>query len=139
MKISDSIKEYILDDLDFALKKMEEAKDKDELLYFFSAFAGAVHRAFNIEYKSDLVFAHLILKTTHETITARLKSILSGNEKNIPLYEHQFETLIQISKEFRDKISDNKSFDSVLKKMAILTYSATGNGYYLYSKGLIKI
>ena len=138
MKLSDFIREKITDDFDFALSKMKATTDIDELLYFFSAFYGAINRAMNYEYDQDLVLAHLILKTTHETMHGRFKAISSGNSKNVPLLGEQFEALIKLSSEFRDKIADNKNFDAILKKVAVLGYSTTGNGYYLFSKGLIK-
>lgn len=139
MKLNDSIRDSILEDLDFALSKMEATKDKHELLYFFSAFFGAVHRSFNFEFNEDLVIAHLVLRTTHEALNNRLKALASGNEKNVPLFEEHFSAVIKLSKEFREKIASNKNADNVLKKMAVLGYSATGNGYYLFSKGWLKI
>ena len=139
MRIPDGYREKVVDDLDFALSKMKETQDIGELLFFFSAFYGAIHRALNYEYDQDLVFAHNILKTTHETMIGRYKAFSSGNEKNVPMFDEQFKALIRLSSEFVDKIANNKNADSVLKKMAVLGFSTTGNGFYLYSKGLIKL
>lgn len=139
MKISDAIRENIIADFDFALSKMKATEDKGQILFFFSAFYGAVSRALNFEYDQDLVFAHLILKATHETLMGRFKALSTGQDVTVPLFEEQFAMLINLSKEFRDKIASNKSADAVLKKMSVLSYSTTGNGYYLFCKGLIKI
>ena len=139
MKISEAIRQSIIEDFDFALSKMKATEDKGELLFYFSAFYGAVNRALNFEYDQDLVFAHLVLKNTHETMFGRYKAITVGNDHNVPLFEDQFLSLVKLSTDFRDKIASSKSADAVLKKMAVLSYSTTGNGYYLFSKGWIKI
>jgi hypothetical protein len=139
MKIAESIHQSIIDDIDFALSKMETTDNKGDLLFYFSAFFGAIHRALNFEYDEDLVFAHLVLKATYEALFGRLKVFSSGNDQSVPLFEEHFSSLVKLAKAFREKAANNKNADSILKKMAILAYSTTGNGHYLFSKGWLKI
>lgn len=139
MKISDGLRQSIIEDFDFAISKMEEAENKGEVLFYFSAFFGGIQRAYNFEFNADLIIAHLVLRTTHEMFHVRIKALSSGGDSNVPLFEEQFTLLIQYSKELRKKVAENKNFDGVLKKLTVLSYSTTGNGFYLYQKGHLKI
>ncbi len=64
MKIKDSYKKIIIDEINFAIKKMSSVERASEKLYYFSAIFGAFHRIYNLDYNPDLVFAHFILRAT---------------------------------------------------------------------------
>ncbi|MBC8418534.1 MAG: hypothetical protein ISR62_03860 [Desulfobacteraceae bacterium] len=138
MKISESYRKIITDEIDYVESMMNKAKDVEEKLYFFSAIQGTLQRIFNLEYDSELVFIQVILQHTHVAFLQRLQAVKNG-DLVVPLLKDQIEQLIGIIKELSGKISGNKKLDGTLKKFAILAYSTTGNGYYLLQKGLLKI
>jgi len=139
MSLSDAYKKILVEEITFAIKKMGETKEAQVLLYYFSAIPGMFQRIYNIEYDSDTVVAHYILKATHEAFIQRLKASQPGGDMTILIKDDQIERLISLSKELLRHIKKNSNIDIVLKKFVILLYSTTGNGNYLMEKGWLKI
>jgi len=135
MKLSKEIKKTLINEIEFAIEKMRSSKDPNLIMYYFSAVSGVLHRIFNIEYDSDLVFAHFIVNGTYQQINARLQA----KDKIIQIPENLFERLIETTKNFLEAINGNKDLNEVLKEFTLLGYVTIGNGYYLYQKGLLKI
>lgn len=139
MDISNKYRDMIVSEIKFVIEKMDQSPEVAEKLYYFSAIFGIIQRVFNIEFDPNLVHAHLILRSTHDAFSQRLKAIQQGGDKSIKLCEEQFNKLSAISIELAEKIKKKENIDNTLKKFAILAYSTTGNGYYLIQKGLLKI
>ncbi|BBO76137.1 hypothetical protein DSCW_35540 [Desulfosarcina widdelii] len=138
MSVKDEFRQLIIDEFDYAISKMESTEDKRKFLYYYSALNAVVNRVFNFEFDKDLVFAHFVLVTSYENFNARLKALSAGADSTVGLYEEQFEALLSLSKELRQKIAEAKSFDTVLKKIVVLSYSTTGNGNYVFEKGKLS-
>ena len=139
MDISDSYRKIMVDEINFAVKKMGETNDASEKLYFFSAIFGVIHRIFNLEYDPDLVFMHSILRATYDGLQGRLKAIQQGADKTVLLRDEQFLKLVSLSKQLANKFGKKQEIDNILKEFTILSYSTSGNGYYLMQKGILKI
>lgn len=139
MDISDQFRSLIVSEINFAIKKMNSSGVAGEKLYYFSGIPGVIQRTFNIEYDPDLVYAHIILRSTHEVFSSRVAAIQQGGDTIIPLGKKHFDKLSSITKELSVRIEKNQDIDNTLKKYVILSYSLTGNGYYLQEKGLLKI
>jgi hypothetical protein len=137
--LSNEYKKIVTDEIYFAANKMESSKDPADKLYYFSAIFGVLHRILNIDYNPDLLFAHFVLRSTHDSFLNRLKAIKQGGDNSVRLSEEQFDKLVLYSIELADNISNNISTDSALKKFVILLYSTTGNGFYLMQKGRLTI
>jgi hypothetical protein len=138
MATSKNFKKLIIDEIKFAVDKMSESEDPNEVLYYFSAIPGIMHRVFNVEYDPDLVYMHHILRSTQEAFTQRLKASMGGDAVFI-LDGGQIDKLIELSKILLERLRDNKDIDRTLKKFTVLLYSTTGNGFYLMQKGVLKI
>jgi hypothetical protein len=138
MNVSDKFRKIILEEIDYVVTKMNESETPDDKIYYFSAIDGMIQRIFNLEYDEELVYAHIILKETHNAFISRLQAIKAG-QKEIPIYNVQFEKLIILAKELADKIEKKEDISNVLKELLCLSYTTTGNGYYLFQKGLLKI
>ena len=139
MNLSDAYKKILVEEITFAIKKMKETKEAQVLLYYFSAIPGMFQRIYNIEYDSYIVYAHFILKATHDSFIQGLKASQQGGDIAVMINDNQFERLISLSKELLRNIKKDKDIDEVLKKLTILLYSTTGNGNYLMEKGWLKI
>ncbi|MCK5343594.1 MAG: hypothetical protein KAR20_09320, partial [Candidatus Heimdallarchaeota archaeon] len=61
MKISESYRKIITDEIDYVESMMNKAQGVEKKLYFFSAIPGTLQRIFNLEYDSELVFIQVIL------------------------------------------------------------------------------
>lgn len=139
MNIKENGREIITNEIDYALKRMEKTENPEEKLYFFSATYAMIQRVFNIQYDPELIYAHFILSETYKALQGRIKLIEQGRDRLIPLTEEHFTTLCNLTKELVQKMKDEKDIDKILKKFVLLTYSTSGNGYYLHEKGLLKI
>ena len=139
MEIKDSYKKILIDEINFAVKRMDSAERAPEKLYYFSAIFGVFHRIYNLDYNSDLVYAHFILRATHDAFLNRLKAIEQVKDHTILLSNKQFDKLSTLSKELARKINVAEDMDETLKKFTILLFSTTGNGYYLMQRGCYKL
>ena len=139
MKLSKSMKKILIDEITYVIDAMEKEDNDEKKLYYFSGIHGVINRIFNIEFNEDLVFLHTVLKSSHEAISARLQAMKNGQDSVILLFTKQFEKLIEIAKELSGRIKKDEPFDDVLKKLSVIAYSTTGNGFYLLDKGLIKL
>jgi hypothetical protein len=135
MKLNKAHKKVLVDEITFALEKMKSEKEPASILYYFSAVYGVMYRIFNIEYDSDLVFAHFVISSAYNQINSRVQS----TDKVIKMPENLFEKLIDNTQELLKAIGKDESLYNVLKEFTLLGYVTVGNGYYLYQKGLIKI
>jgi hypothetical protein len=133
MKLSAANKKILVNEIKFSIEKMKETEDPKTRLYFFSAIYGIISRIFNLEFSSDLVIAHIILNTVHESINLRLVN----PDKVIQIPKEVLDALITASEELKDVIEKNKNMYEVLKKFSLLAFVTSGNGYYLYQKKLL--
>jgi len=136
---NNNYRKIIVDEINYAVKKMDEQQDPFQRLFYFSAIFGALHRIYNIEYDPELVYAHFIFRAVHDSFINRVNAIQKGGDTTVLLTDEQFEKLSSYSKEIASKIKKKEAIDSILKKFVILIYSTTGNGYYLMQKGILKI
>lgn len=135
MKIQPDTRKKLIDEIKFIINKMEKEDDPKQKLYYFSGIHGVLSRIFNFEYDPELVFAHVILNFAYNSIQARL----AQEEKIIKIPDELFDKLVVTSKEFLHKIEKNESLCDALQKFAVMAYLTTGNGYYLYEKGLLRL
>lgn len=139
MNINDNLRELIVKEINFVVNKMNESPKGEEKLFYFSGIYAMIQRILNLEYDSDLVYMHLILRETYNSLIGRLQTIKKGGDALVPLEEEHFKKLSSITKELGEKLKLKEDINNTLKKFAVLSYSTTGNGYYLQQKGLLKI
>jgi len=135
MKISEKNKKKLLREIKFVIDRMKEEKDPKSKLYYFTAIYGAMSRVFNEEFIPDLIFAHVILNAVYSNLISRI----DNPDDVIKLPENIFNKLQTTTEELYNTIEKNKDLYEPLKKFSLLTFVTTGNGYYLYKKGLLKI
>jgi glutamine synthetase adenylyltransferase len=138
MAISKKMKDIIINEIRYSIKKVEEAVSIEEKLYYFSAVQGVFHRTFNIEFNQELLFAHFIFNETFKAFQQKLAAMKMGDLVFV-ISEQQISRLSELTNEFVNRFEADKSTDDVLKKMVTLLYSISGNGNYLMGKGLLKI
>jgi hypothetical protein len=138
MNISSNFRKIIVKEIDYVIDKMNKSETPEEKAYYFSGIHGMIQRIFNLEYDEDLVYTHIILRDTHNAFVSRLHAIKTGQQE-IPIYTEHFDKLVILVKELGEKIQTNEDINDTLKKFIILSYTTTGNGYYLFQKGLLTI
>lgn len=138
MSINKSFINAIVSEIEYAVKEMKSSKNPEEKLYYFSAVHGIIKRVLNLEYDSSLVYMHVILNETYQAFLQRIGSAKRGDIV-VNLTIDQFDKLEELTNELGLIIKSKKPVDDVMKKFAILSYSTSGNGYYLMRKGLLVI
>jgi len=139
MELSDNLRQVVTDELRYVAERIREEKDSARKNYFFSAAYAVVYRGFNLEFDPGLVLVHDVLQRTYRNIDTRLTAIGSGQERAIKVPEGLFDRLAKHLDELSNAIYNNKDINEPLSKIAVISYVTTGNGYYLYKKGILKI
>ena len=139
INISKYLRGKMVEEMRYALEQMMEEKDERKKLYYFSGTYGVIPRVFNFEYDPHLIFIHHVLEYVYSTINSRLMLITQGDKTAI-LADNILDKLHTYTSQIVDKIEQNEGdvYD-LLQKIVILGYTTSGNGYYLYEKGIIKI
>jgi hypothetical protein len=138
MSISDKMRKELVKEIRYASTQMKNTSNISEKLYFFSAVYGILNRIFNFEYSDELIFMHQIIRQTFDSINS---SIHSGQKTDInPRIPNKiFDKLQDSLEKLASNIEAKKEVYSILKDISVCGYSAVGNGYYLYLKGMLKI
>ena len=97
----------------------------------------------NQAWDRDLILIHATVQKTHELINARWSLLSQGQAKPIELPENLPKELSLASLDLAAWVADEKRSPSklvaILGRFSELSFSTTGNGWYLYAKGKIKI
>lgn len=139
MKISNQMKETLTEEFKYALGKMRESKNIQEKNYFFSATYGAAHRILNIEYDDELLFMHNVLTAAYSSINQRIMAGSQGVDISIHIPGPMFSSIEESLEKMIDSINKGENTYDALMRISNAAYSTTGNGYYLYVKGILKI
>lgn len=138
MKLKAEHKKVILEEFEYAARMMREVQTFDEKLFFFSSTFGVLSRVLNFEFNSQLVFMHFVLNNAHTAILGRIQAARAGDTA-IVLKEDFFEKLTDMVDDLKNRIKSGKDAHDILEKIAVLTFTTTGNGYYLFRKGVFSI
>jgi len=139
MNLSPDMQKRFIDEVNFVIKSMKNADTPGEKLYFFSAGFGMAQRIINFEYDPELTFIQQVLQLVYNMVNARVGALLVKQEVGISIPDHLFNNLEEALQEMVDRIEQGVETYPVLQKMVNLAYTTTGNGYYLYLKGMIPV
>jgi len=139
MNIPDNSKKTIVSEFRYVAEKMREEKQSAQKLYFFSAAYAVVLRILNLEFDSTLVFIYNVLQHTHAIISTTATRNEEEEERVIQIPEKVFESLTEALEELSNKIEKDADVSPTLQKISNIAYVTTGNGYYLYQKGILQI
>lgn len=135
---SEKYKNIIVKELEFVIKKIDQASTTEAKLYYFSAVQGILNRVLNLEYTEELLLAFYVTNETLKMFQQRHGGFKAGDIA-IRVTDEQLLRLSEVTKEFLETIRNDGNVDEVLRKYVVLLYSTTGNGYYLMEKGILKI
>jgi len=126
------LKEKLLTELDFIIKKMKEESDLAKKIYFYSAVNGALERASRFYFDRELLIAHAIMTLSYNTINDRINRLRMGDAV-VPLTESLVDQLITSVSDMRQAVEENNTVYPALEKTMEVTYLTTGPGYYTRS------
>lgn len=120
---------------------MSNTNDIREKVYYFSATYAMVSRVLNIQYDSSLVLIHSVLSSTYSNINSFLINIIEAKRTFYKFPNNYFKMIEDNLKKLTTAIELNNSLGvyEALKKYSVLGFIASGNGNYLYKKGMLEI
>ncbi|WP_319562515.1 hypothetical protein [Marispirochaeta sp.] len=131
---------YLSREFEIAIEGMRDSSlNPHQRMYYMSATFGAISRVLNIDYNKELVLAHLILQTCHQTTMALMNNCLNGSEKSIVFNPILIDSLSDLIEELGENLVAGESIYNQALSIAEVTYSMTGNGHYLFRKDIIKL
>lgn len=139
MTISANNRQIIADEFKFIAGKIRSEKELPSKIYYFSGAFGMTQRIFNMDYDINLVLLHAILLDTCNRLNNLVSMIISGGEKVITLPYESFDSLANAVEELGNAIVNDTDIMPSLEKIAAIGYITTGNGHYLYQKGILKV
>ena len=139
MKIPSQFRNLIVNEFKYVAQKMREVDHPSQKLYYYSAAYGVILRVLNIEFDPTLVHIFYILETSYNGINLMIQRIIRGEEQSIKVQDEIFESLAQALETLSNKIAKNEDVNPTLQKITNIAYATTGNGYYLYEKGKLKL
>lgn len=127
----------------YAVTKMQEVTQPAKKLFYFSVFFGEAQRILNLEWNTSLALMHLVTQQVHTQVNGALQ--VSGLGQTLPIdWTAIFDKLTQTASDlatYFDKAENEGSKEElyrILGSFAEIAYAVSGNGSYLYEKGLIK-
>lgn len=139
MKLSPVMQTKLIDEIRYVIEKMRATQNPVEKLYYISAIFGMAQRIFNFEHEPELVFLHQVVHDAYNSINSRVTLMTQRLEGGASLPGDIFIKLEEAFIKLANRIENNQKIYDVLQDISNLAYSATGNGYYLYTKGILKI
>jgi len=141
LKISNDSKEIIVKEFEKVLELMSNTKDHKEKLYYFSATYAMVSRVLNIEYDDMLIFIHSVLLNSYSNINSFFNNIISNKDTFYSIPKNYFDILENALRDLTRAIDQNDELviNNILKRFSLIGYITTGNGNYLYKKGMLRI
>jgi len=139
MKISKTMTGRFIEELRYVAKQMQATANLEEKLYYFSAVFGAAQRIVNFEFDPEMLFIHQVTQLAYNQMQQRLVLVKSGQQTSIEMPDNLFAVLREMVYEMASRVENGETTCPILEKMMTLSYSTTGNGYYLFQKGDLKI
>jgi hypothetical protein len=143
MQLPKGLKDRLAKEFRFAATKMAETQNFQRKLYYYSAFFGEASRVLNQSWDSELALLHLVIQSSHRLINARVSAFASGADRIIDLPDNLPEVLDEIAGALADAFAgpqvSSEEIYKIMQRIADLAYVTTGNGYYLYARGTLKI
>jgi len=139
MNLSPEMEKRFTDEIRFVFKNMRNTNVAAQKWYFFSAIHGMAQRILNLEYEPELVFVFQVFQLVYNMVNGRLAAVSGGQEVGIMIPENLFTKVENELDRMASLIEQKKETYPVLQRLIHLAYSTTGNGYYLYLKGMLKV
>jgi len=138
MQLTKSSKLALVNEIRTAVDYMSKANIAQEKMYFFSAVFGIANRVMNLEFDPELGFIHHVTNSAYTTINANLLMVAQGQSvRTVP--PQLFEKMQEALQDLATRIEKGEPTYPVLERISNLAYSTSGNGYYLFLKGDLKI
>jgi hypothetical protein len=140
MELSPNMREALNKEIRFAVANIKKSPIPAEKIYYFSAIYAIIDRIYNFECDPELIFIHQVIRQAFDTINGKFAiSVPRSPGLGLMVPENLFDKLCDSLSELADTIEKDQPTYTVLQDIANIGYSSTGNGFYLYQKGMLKL
>jgi len=139
MNIPENLKERLVGEIRFVVDRIRAERDPRTKVYYYSGVYGEMARVFNISFEPQLLFAHSIMNNSYQLMRARSDAVVLGRDTTIDFPDGFFDKLCSLLEELADNIDKNQDLCQTLQDISCLSYITTGNGYYLFQKGILRL
>lgn len=139
MQIPEDLRKKLVSEIRFVVGKIRTEQDLRTRTYYLSGIHGEMLRLVNINFDPHLLFAHNVLNAAFTTIRGRADAIVLGRDIVINFPPGFFDKLSSLLDGLATSIELDKELYKILQDISNLAYIGTGNGYYLFQKGIIKL
>jgi hypothetical protein len=140
--LPEELRSRIAQEFRFAVDKMRDSEDLNKKLFYLSALYAELQRDSNVYWDRELAVLRLVIEINYQLINTRVKQ-LAGGDVLVPLDEKFFPLLAQAVDELATYFEEGKDDKANLFELAgrinELGHLTTGNGHYLFEKGVIKL
>ena len=137
--LPEEIHQRLAGEFKYAAAKVAEAEDLPGKVYYFSVFFGETGRQLNNHWNADLALLHNVVQLACQVIpqVAQLPAIAAPPHVE---FLHAIDTVsVELAAAFETPELDMPRFYAAVARIAELTHLVSGNGAYLYQKGMIKL
>lgn len=137
----EELRQRLFKEYSYAVAKMEEAPQPAKKLFYFSVFFGEAQRVLNFEWNTDLALIYTITNHVHTQITSQQAS---GMVQQLPVdlnavYDKLTRVASKLASYFGKNDVSREELLQILGELAEIAYAVSGNGSYLYERGLINL
>ena len=126
----------------YAVTKMQESSQQTRKLFYFSVFFSEAQRTLNWQWDRDLSLIYAVTYFAHTQFNAAMQTFALTQALPIDwaaVYDKLTVFASDLTAYFEKTEKDSgEELHQILGHFAEIAYSITGNGSYLYEKGLIK-
>lgn len=142
MQLHDEFRRRLASEYRYAVTKMQETTEFQKKLYYFSVFYGEAQRVLNWQWNTELALIHTVAQNAHAQATAAMRPGFmdifpldwAAIADKLTLAASDLATYFE-----KTEYSSSEELYQILGRLAEITYAVTGNGSYLYEKGLIQL
>jgi hypothetical protein len=138
MNLPTDLRERLVSEIRFVIERIRTESDLRKRVYYFSGVYGEMFRLLNISYDPQLLFAHNVINGSYQLMRALSDAIVLGRDTTIVFPDDFFDRLCALLEELANQIANDQDTYRTLEAISCLSYINTGNGYYLFLKGVLS-
>jgi len=139
MKLPNELRLELEKELRYTSDKIIGEEGISRKVFFYGAAVAATHRIIEMCYEPELVLLDMVLEVSCSIINERVEDIIQEKNTAIELIDGFFDKLAQAVGDLAECIKSGKSTYKIMETIVMLAHTTTGTGYYLYTKGLVKV
>ena len=132
-------KQRLANEYRYAAERMREEKEPARKLFYFSVFFGEAQRVLNWEWDKDLALIYMVTRQVHNQVNQMTQSpaLMMLPINGAAVNEKLTEAAGDLASIFEKPHASKEELYSILSQLSEIAYIVTGNGSYLYEKGMI--